>query len=125
MPHLTMDYSSNLGTLDVPHILGALNSAIAASGQVADPLDLKGRANRHEVYQIGTPDVDPAAHGFVHVSLALLAGRAPDAKKAISARLMSVLQEQAYPAALRVQFSVEIRDMERETYSKAFRAAQD
>lgn len=123
MPHLIIEYSGNLEGFDAEGALRALNQQVAASGQVADPLDIKARAVRRDHYFVGEPGEDPARHGFVHVTLLLLAGRAPQAKQAISRNLMEVLQGLDYPPALRVQFSVELRDMERESYSKAFRAA--
>lgn len=123
MPHLIIEYSGNLTDFDTSGALQALNQAVAASGQVADTLDIKARAVRQDTYFVGEPGEDQTRHGFVHVTLLLLAGRTPQAKQAISQGLMEVLQTLHYPPSLRVQFSVELRDMERETYGKAFRPA--
>ncbi|MCD7097119.1 5-carboxymethyl-2-hydroxymuconate Delta-isomerase [Stenotrophomonas sp. MMGLT7] len=122
MPHVIMEYSANLPGFDATQALGQLNQALFASGQVATPLDIKGRAHALQDWVIGTADVDRSAHGFVHVTVCLLSGRTPEAKQSISAALMQVLREQAYPAGVRVQFSVELRDMDRACYGKDARA---
>lgn len=122
MPHITMEYSGNLSGFDAMRALRQLNQALFASGQVATPLDIKGRAHALQDWVIGTADVDQSAHGFVHVTVDLLSGRTPEARQSISAALMQVLRDQAYPDGVRVQFSVEMRDMDRASYGKETRA---
>lgn len=116
MPHLTLDYSHNLTTLDAERTLLALNRALVESGQFAEN-DIKSRAHRLEQFRTG---VDPVPRAFAHITLAILSGRTPECKQALSASLLSVLEqaELALPG-VEVQLSVEIRDMERASYSKA------
>ncbi|SMF52304.1 5-carboxymethyl-2-hydroxymuconate Delta-isomerase [Pseudogulbenkiania subflava] len=115
MPHLTLDYSSNLTTLDADRTLLALNRQLVESGQFTEN-DIKSRACRLEHFRIG---IEPAPRAFAHVTLALLSGRTPECKQALSASLLAVLQRAGLtlPGA-EVQLSVEVRDMERASYSK-------
>lgn len=116
MPHLTLDYTRNLTTLDAERTLLALNRALVASGQFAEN-DIKSRAHRLEQFRTG---IDPEPRAFAHVTLAILSGRTPEAKHALSASLLAVLQQAELELpGVEVQLSVEIRDMERASYSKA------
>ncbi|WP_024301181.1 5-carboxymethyl-2-hydroxymuconate Delta-isomerase [Pseudogulbenkiania sp. MAI-1] len=116
MPHLTLEYSRNLTSLDADRMLLALNRQLAESGHFAEN-DIKSRAIALDHYRTG---IEPVARAFVHVTLAILSGRTPEAKQALSAGLLAVLQQAGLglPGA-EVQLSVEIRDLDRASYSKA------
>ncbi|MDR2306933.1 MAG: 5-carboxymethyl-2-hydroxymuconate Delta-isomerase [Paucimonas sp.] len=116
MPHLNLEYSDSLGDLDVDVLLMRLNHALVASGQFADELDIKSRAQRFSRYRIGTADGDRA---FAHVRLAILSGRSPEVKKQLSGALLKVLQG-AIPAqdGLDIQLCVEVLDIDRDAYAK-------
>ncbi|HZH43998.1 MAG TPA: 5-carboxymethyl-2-hydroxymuconate Delta-isomerase [Lysobacter sp.] len=116
MPHLTVEYTVNLPDLDAAALLDALNAALAGSGEF-DEADIKSRAQRLDVFRIGTT---PAARGFVHARLALLAGRSAETKRALSAAMLAVLQaEVAAPAGVDVQLCAEVVDIDRDSYAKA------
>ena len=117
MPHLIVEYSSNLEGFPEAHALDALNATIIASGQVQHEQDLKSRTIRTEHFVIGS---DPTAlRGFVHAELRLLAGRTPEVKRDLSDRIAAVLRELTpHPEGMLVQLSVDIVDMDRAAYYK-------
>ena len=118
MPHLIVEYSSNLESFPEAHALDALNATIIATGQVQHEQDLKSRTIRTEHFVIGS---DPTAlRGFVHAELRLLAGRTPEMKRDLSDRIGAVLREHTpKPDGMLVQLSVDIVDMDKASYFKA------
>ncbi len=116
MPHLTLEYSDNVPSFDAHSVLLELNQALVASGQFEE-IDIKSRAVRHDTYVVGTA---PDNRGFVHVTLAILSGRSPQTKRALSEGVLHALKQVWAPAAnVHIQLCVEVRDMEREPYAKA------
>lgn len=116
MPHLIVEYSSNLPDFPEREALAALNAAVCASPEVADEADLKTRIRRVDSYEIGTA---PAQRAFVHGQLRLLSGRTPQAKNDLAGRVASVLRRcTPRPDGVLVQLSVEIVDMDRPSYLK-------
>ena len=117
MPHLIVEYSSNLEGFPAAHLLDALNATVIASGQVLNETDLKSRTVRTEQFVIGN---DPtASRGFVHAELRLLAGRTPEVKRDLSDRIAAVLREMTpQPEGMLVQLSVDIVDMDKAAYYK-------
>lgn len=116
MPHLTIEYSANLPHYPEAETLAALNAALCAHPEVQDEADLKSRFIVADSYEIGTA---PAQRAFVHAQLRLLAGRSPEAKKELSARIADVLRERTpRPQGVMVQLSVEVVDMDRGSYAK-------
>ena len=79
MPHLTIEYSSNLPGYPEAQALADLNASLCASPEILDEADLKSRFVRTSgSFQIGT---QPANRAFVHAQLRLLSGRSPEAKR--------------------------------------------
>lgn len=116
MPHLTVEYSSNLAGFPQAQALRELNLAVTSSPEVLDEADLKTRIVALDHYAIGTA---PAARAFVYAQLRLLSGRTPEAKKDLSARIAAVLGRLTpRPEGVAVQLSVEIVDMDRSSYAK-------
>ncbi|HAU58627.1 MAG TPA: 5-carboxymethyl-2-hydroxymuconate isomerase [Comamonadaceae bacterium] len=116
MPHLTVEYSSNLTGFPETQVLAALNQAVTGSPEVADEADLKSRCVAQSGYAIGTA---PEGRAFVHAQLRLLSGRTPEAKQDFSERIAAVLRRLTpRPAGMLVQLSVEIVDMDRPSYVK-------
>ncbi|WP_422403710.1 5-carboxymethyl-2-hydroxymuconate Delta-isomerase [Pseudomonas sp. GZD-209] len=116
MPHLNLEYSDNLGELNVDLLLLRLNHALVGSGQFADEADIKSRAQAFAKYRVGTA---PGERAFAHVRLAILSGRSEQVKQQLSGSLLAVLQE-AIPAeaGLDIQLCVEVLDIDREPYAK-------
>ena len=88
MPHLTLEYSSNL-EFEIQPLLARLHSELVATGAVHLKA-LKSRAVRRTDYRIadGNPD-----YAFVVVSLVILEGRPPEVQREFARRVMAVLKE--------------------------------
>ena len=116
MPHLNLEYSDNLRQLNVDQLLLRLNHALVGSGQFADELDIKSRAQAFAQYRVGTA---PGERAFAHVRLAILSGRSEQVKQQLSSSLLEVLHE-AIPTTvgLDIQLCVEVLDIDREPYAK-------
>ena len=116
MPHLHLEYTANLTDLAVEKSLLRLNNVLMASGQFGSEFDIKSRALKVESFQVGT-SLSPRA--FIAVKLSLLSGRSPQVKKQLSESLLAALQDVGeWPADMQVQLSVQLVDMDRESYSK-------
>ena len=117
MPHLTLEYSSNLAGFDAGRTLAALNRTLADSGQFEE-IDIKSRALAFDHYAIGTTGQE--ARAFAHIKLAILSGRSDETKLALSQALLQTLQScSPAPKGLHVQLCAEILEIERASYSKA------
>jgi 5-carboxymethyl-2-hydroxymuconate isomerase len=88
MPHLTLEYSSNL-EFEIQPLLARLHAELVATGAV-NLKGLKSRAIRHSEYRIadGNPD-----YAFVHVNLLIREGRPPEVQREFAQRVLAVLQE--------------------------------
>ena len=116
MPHLHLEYTANLTDLAVEKTLLRLNNVLMASGQFGSEFDIKSRALKVKSFQVGT-SLSPRA--VIAVKLSLLSGRSPQVKKQLSESLLAALQDVGeWPADMQVQLSVQLVDMDRESYSK-------
>lgn len=116
MPHLTLEYTSNLTRFDAAQALAALNEAMFDSGLFGES-DIKSRALALDCFQVGVRDTP---RGFVHVVVAMLSGRSDEERKALAESLLAALQTLvAGRMAGEVQLSVETTDLHRPTYAKA------
>ena len=88
MPHLTLEYSSNL-EFEIQPLLARLHAELVATGAV-NLKGLKSRAIRHSEYRIadGNPD-----YAFVHVNLLIREGRPPEVQREFAQRVLAELQE--------------------------------
>ncbi|WP_449467400.1 5-carboxymethyl-2-hydroxymuconate Delta-isomerase [Stenotrophomonas humi] len=117
MPHLTVEYSTNLGTDITPAVLRAVNDALLGTGQFHEA-DIKSRAIGFDSFAIGTVDVPRA---FVSAKLSILSGRDAQTKRELAQALLAAL-EAAIPAnGMELQTSVEILDIDRDSYAKSHR----
>ena len=115
MPHLIVEYSSNLTGFPQADALNELNQALTSSPEILDEADLKTRLVAVDSFAIG----NATARAFVHAQLRLLSGRTPEAKKDLAARVAGVLSRLTpKPEGVMVQLSVEIVDMDRNSYVK-------
>lgn len=116
MPHLIVEYSSNLAPFPEREALADLNTAVCASPEVQVEADLKTRFVSHTSFCVGTAS-DP--RGFVHAQLRLLSGRSEQAKQDLAERIAKALRRHTpRPQGMLVQMSVEIVDMDRPSYVK-------
>ena len=115
MPHLTVEYSSNL-PLQAKELLLQINTSLVETRHFQE-VDIKSRAIRFDDVVIGTA---PAERAFLHAKLAILKGRSVEVKRELSERVLTVIQAaQVWPQGLDVQLCVEIIEIDKETYAKA------
>ena len=115
MPHLTLEYSANLGGLDALSALARLNQAMLDSG-LFDEADIKSRAQELNLFKIG---LSPELRAFAHVRCTLLAGRSDAQRKALADRLLQALRAAVdgfFPGE--IQLSVETIEIDRPSYAK-------
>lgn len=90
MPHLIIEYSANLeDDLDLDGLMRKLRDVAAAGGVFPLP-GIRVRAARRDRYLVA--DGDPA-HGFVHVTARIGAGRAEATRRAQAQLLFDALRE--------------------------------
>ncbi len=108
MPHCIIEHSSSLNAGELNQVVfqGALESQLFE----ADGRDIKVRSIAYDHFQTGTQRQD-----FIHVTLRILSGRDDDAKLKLS---QSVLSRLATLSLTDASLTVEVVDMERESYSK-------
>lgn len=116
MPHLNIEYSSNLPHFPADQVLAEINLALSSHPEMGDESYLKSRCIALEHFAVGTAREHRA---FVHVELRLLSGRSPEAKKDLAERIARVLRHAApRPDGMSVQLSIEVTDMDRGSYHK-------
>lgn len=121
MPHLTVEYTSNLNTFDAGVTLLQLNQALLQSGHFEE-IDIKSRAIALDTFQVGTTD----SRAFIHVKCSILTGRTTQVKHALAQSLLQVLQNTFNtPSHLHLQLCVEILEIDRETYAKTTLPAKE
>ncbi|MCV2219044.1 5-carboxymethyl-2-hydroxymuconate Delta-isomerase [Thauera sp. Sel9] len=115
MPHLTIEYTKGVQGVNTSAALRELNEVLVASGHFEES-HIKSRAVLIEDFAIGTA-LEP--RGFVHAKLAILSGRTPEVKEALSSSVLQALQKICRSQGPHVQLCVEIMDIDRASYSKA------
>jgi len=117
MPHLTIQYSSGLFEADdLAPTLTEVNAALVDSGAIRDEKDLKSRMIALDAICVGTA---MESRGFVYAQLRVLPGRDPATRAAMTQCIAGVLRQRCRrPQGMLVQLSVEIVEMERESYVK-------
>lgn len=115
MPHLTLEYTSNLDCFDPEAALAGLNQAMLDSALFGES-DIKSRAVAVHTFRIG---VSSEARAFLHVRCAILAGRSDEQRKALADRLLAaLLATLATPFHGETQLSVETLEIDRPSYAK-------
>ena len=118
MPHLTLEYSSNLpAPMEHQVLFEELHAAVERSGAFR-LAEIKSRAIAHDTFRVGGGDPGSV---FVHLTVAILSGRELAFRRQLSADLLAILRRrfaQAW-AERPCDVTVDIREMQRETYSKA------
>jgi 5-carboxymethyl-2-hydroxymuconate isomerase len=121
MPHLTLEYSDNLpAPVDFGALFASLHEALVEIGSFR-LADLKSRAVPHPCFRVGAGSPESV---FVHLNVAIFAGREPAQQQEIGERLLVILRaafEQAW-IGRPCDFTVELREMRREGYFKMMNA---
>ena len=117
MPHLTLEYSDNLpAPVDFDALFARLHEALVEIGSFR-LADLKSRAVPRPCFRVGAGSPESV---FVHLTVAIFAGRPPAQQQEIGERLLTLLQAAFEPAwsGRPCDFTVELREMRREGYFK-------
>ena len=117
MPQVTLEYTANIAQEVHAHeLFSELHQTLAdVLGVRVD--NCKSRAFRLDAYHIGKGE---AQNAFVHLDVRFLAGRPLEVKQDVGQRCLRLLEAYFEPsrAALELQITVEVRDVERQTYFK-------
>ncbi|ETI58140.1 5-carboxymethyl-2-hydroxymuconate Delta-isomerase [Marinomonas profundimaris] len=110
MPHCILEYSQNLEQ-EVPpaDLLEAIKSACVASA-IFSLDDIKLRSFPYKSFLTGGQE-----DAFMHVTIRMLSGRTQEQKKQLSHLILEALTQFSLTD---VSLSVEMCDMDRETYAK-------
>ena len=117
MPHLVIEYSNNLPHLAPSALLRSANAALMTTGQFQEA-DIKSRAIAVDSFAIGTNN---APRAFVAARLSILSGRSPETKQLLAQALLAALDAAIPGAGVDLQTSVEILDIDRDSYAKSHR----
>jgi 5-carboxymethyl-2-hydroxymuconate isomerase len=114
MPHTTVEYSGTLAeAFDRPGFGKALHEALVtvAGGRAAG---CKTRFVRHD--ELWIADGSPH-HAMIHIEIGLLSGRTPEVKRTLTEAVLAAVREHTAPTPqYEVQFSVDLRDLDREAF---------
>lgn len=117
MPHFILEHSSNIvEDIEPEEFFHRLHSLLTKLG----PFELSAIRSRiisHDKFLIADGQREAA---FVHLTLQILDGRPLEIRKVVSKRLLEFLEEHFQESCLELgcKLSVEVREMDRETYSK-------
>ena len=118
MPHLTLEYTDNITQgVDFPSLFSALHGILADEAGIQTD-NCKSRCLRLDTYQVG---LGAGQQAFVHLTMRILEGRPLEVRKAIAQRALALLEKTYNPSLdrLHLQITVEVTEMQRETYFKA------
>ena len=117
MPHFVLEYSDNiLEEVDFKEFFKRLHSLLVDVGPFKLS-DIKSRAIRHQEFLVADGQ---ESNAFVHLTLSIFKGRDLGIRQAVGEKLLAFLQEEfAGPLQkLSCSYTVEIREMDKETYFK-------
>lgn len=117
MPHLTLEYSSNvIVESDFAGLFGELHDLLADTGGI-NIGNCKSRAYIARDFFIGSGD---EKSGFIHLEIRFLEGRPSEIKQMIGNKARDILIERfrSSVAKLDIQITVEVSDIERSFYFK-------
>jgi 5-carboxymethyl-2-hydroxymuconate isomerase len=116
MPHIHLETTSDLEeNAKLPDILEALTLELCKHETIASKA-VKAYHTLRSVWVMG----EGAPAGFAHCEVAVLEGRPQDLKQQIAAAMMKVMQEQFSESISSgaVSVTLELREMEKDTYQK-------
>ena len=117
MPHITLEYTSNLSeNPPTPELLLSIHGLLNAVAGIR-PENCKSRWREVKGWVVGQGD--PAA-AFVHLDLRFLEGRPMEVQQAVGEGALEILKKHFHPGAQGVdlQITVEIREIRKAAYFK-------
>ncbi len=113
MPHILVEYSSNLAPrVEVEGLIGALHGAVVESG-LFEPAAVRTRALPRDIYLIadGAPE-----NVFLHIVARIRAGRSIENRKSLGESLLKAAKQaiSALPPSAPIALSVEVHEIDRE-----------
>ncbi len=111
MPHILVEYSSNLAPqVEVKGLISALHRAVVESG-LFEPAAVRTRALPRDIYLIadGSPE-----NVFLHIIARIRAGRSIENRKALGESLLQAAKSalSALPPSTPIALSVEIHEID-------------
>ena len=119
MPQITLEYTNNIQNFDAAATLAALNQALFATGNFANEQDLKARASAVDAFVVG---VNMAQQAFIHLKIAVVAGRAMEVRKQLADIGLDILQKALPSQSVQVQLAAEVQEITLGCYSRAIRS---
>jgi len=113
MPHITIEYSSNLeGDVDLPGLVTAIHQAVVQSGMF-DLANVRTRAAPRTLYRIAD---GRAENAFLHIVARIRRGRSVAARQSLGGELLRVAKEAiaGLPAPPPIAISVDIQEIDPE-----------
>jgi 5-carboxymethyl-2-hydroxymuconate isomerase len=118
MPHITLEYTDNIGQpIEFRDLFAELHQVLASIAGISIA-NCKSRALSLDTYHVGE---GKAGNAFVHLEVQLLEGRSAELKREIAERGLEVLKKH-FARSLsdrHLQITLEVRDMQRQAYFKA------
>ena len=114
MPHLVIEYSQKLeDSISIPALVSNGQQAMSETG-LFNASAIKTRALPCRDFVLGKSH-EGSSNLFIHAEVRILEGRTAEQKEALSAAIFNYLCEAAPEVP---EISVEVRDMEKASYSK-------
>lgn len=116
MPHVVVDYSSNLENFEPKQLLLEINNALVET-DYCQAIDIKSRAHKDDVFVIG---LETEQQAYVHVKVYLLSGRNQQQKTDIGEKVFAALlaDPKLNQQKIVVQSCVELIEMPKQDYFK-------
>lgn len=112
MPHLVLEYSNNITSIDRLNPLFDKLHQLLANELPTQLSSCKSRCIAHPLFFIGDQD---DTNAFVHLTIKILSGRAESKKSSLGKKILSLLSDffMTEPSNLKINLSVEIMDLDK------------
>lgn len=111
MPHITVEYSSNLNPrVSMRDVIESIHAAVLASGAF-EKGGVRTRAISQDLYVVADGDPDNA---FIHVDMRIAPGRSAETRKQVAQSILDVLRDRMKEVMKQygLGISVEIREID-------------
>ena len=119
MPHLIIENSANISKSSIINLQKNIQNIMSVVEGNFDPDQCKARALSFDDYLVGL--TDQTTSSFIHITLKVLTGRTVQIRKNLAEKILEFSREFLFDLKLlgkRHEISVDIVEMERETYQK-------